>query len=332
MMMKNPYFSVIIPIYNVEAYLRQCVDSVLAQTFHNIEVILVDDGSPDNCPAICDEYARQDPRIKVIHKENGGLSDARNFGIRAAEGEYLLFLDSDDYWGDPEALEVIHRRIGEYEEPADMLMFQAQLIYPDGTVIPDKNGFPDHFNDMTREESLVYMVENGLLIGSACSKVVKRSFLLENDLFFKVGIKSEDVHWIFRVASAMPKYQYTDQYFYMYRKGRPGSITTTVTFSHLCQLADMLEEFGVEGRYHNDTAKRCVLGLVAYQLTILMAYVSNLTDGDQRNQLIRRIKGLKHLLAYDLHPRVKLVNKVRRFAGLDLTIALLGAYLKYRKR
>ena len=330
--MKNPYFSVIIPVYNVEKYLPQCVESVLTQSFENIEVILVDDGSPDNCPAICDEFANKDSRVRVIHKQNGGLSDARNYGIRAAQGEYLLFLDSDDYWGEQDALETVFSRIGQYEEPADMLMFQAQLIYPDGTIIPDRNGFPDHFNDMTREESLIYMVENGLLIGSACSKVVKRSFLLENDLFFKVGIKSEDVHWIFRVAAAMPKYQYTDQYFYMYRKGRPGSISTTVSFAHLCQLADMLEEFSDEGRYADDITKSSVLSLVAYQLTILMAYVSNLTDGDQRNQLIRRIKGLKHLLTYDLHPRVKLVNKVRRFAGLDLTIALLGAYLKYRKR
>ena len=330
--MEHPFFSIVIPVYNVENYLRQCVESVLTQTFENIEVILVDDGSPDNCPAICDEYARQDPRVRVIHKANGGLSDARNCGIRAARGQYMLFLDSDDYWGDPEALETVHRRIGQYGESADMVMFQAQLIYPDGTIIPDKNGFPEHFNEMAKEESLVYMVENGLLIGSACSKVVRRSFLLEHDLFFKVGIKSEDVHWIFRVAEAMPKYQYTDQYFYMYRKGRSGSITTTVSFAHLCQLADMLEEFSDAERYTNDTAKRCVLGLVSYQLTILMAYVSNLTDGAQRKQLIQRIRKLKHLLAYDLHPRVKLVNKVRRFAGLDLTIALLGIYLKYRKR
>lgn len=330
--MKNPYFSVIIPVYNVEKYLPQCVESVLRQSFEKIEVILVDDGSPDNCPAICDEFANKDSRVRVIHKQNGGLSDARNYGIRAAQGEYLLFLDSDDYWGEADALETVFSRIGQYEETADMLMFQAQLIYPDGTIIPDRNGFPDNFNDMTREESLVYMVENGLLIGSACSKVVKRSFLLENNLFFKVGIKSEDVHWIFRVATAMPKYQYTDQYFYMYRKGRPGSITTNVSFAHLCQLADMLEEFSDEESYDNDTAKRCVLGLVAYQLTILMAYVSNLTDRIQRKQLTRRIKGMERLLAYDLHPRVKLVNKVRRYAGLDLTIVLLGVYLKYRKR
>lgn len=96
----QPLISVIIPIYNVEHYLRQCVDSILYQTYTNLEIILVDDESPDTSPAICDEYAQKDKRIKVIHKENGGLSSARNAGLDIAEGEYIYFLDSDDYIGE----------------------------------------------------------------------------------------------------------------------------------------------------------------------------------------------------------------------------------------
>lgn len=92
--------SVIIPVYNVEHYLCQCIDSVLAQTYSNLEIILVDDGSPDGCPQICDEYAAKDKRIVVIHKGNGGLSDARNAGLDICKGEYIYFLDSDDYIGD----------------------------------------------------------------------------------------------------------------------------------------------------------------------------------------------------------------------------------------
>ena len=91
-----PLVSVIIPIYKVEPYLRQCVESVIAQTYKNLEIILVDDGSPDNCPKICDKYSQTDKRIKVIHKPNGGLSDARNAGIEIAKGDYLSFVDSDD--------------------------------------------------------------------------------------------------------------------------------------------------------------------------------------------------------------------------------------------
>ena len=93
--------SIIVPVYKVEPYLRKCVDSILAQTFTDFELILVDDGSPDGCPAICDEYAQKDSRVKVIHKENGGLSDARNAGLDIAQGEYIGFVDSDD-WIHPE--------------------------------------------------------------------------------------------------------------------------------------------------------------------------------------------------------------------------------------
>ena len=90
-------FSIIVPIYKVENYLNQCVDSILNQTFQDFEIVLVDDGSPDACPDICDEYAKKDSRIKVVHKENGGLSDARNAGIAVASGEYFIFIDSEEF-------------------------------------------------------------------------------------------------------------------------------------------------------------------------------------------------------------------------------------------
>ena len=93
----NPMISVIVPIYNVEKYLARCVDSIVNQTYKNLEIILVDDGSPDRCPQMCDDYAEKDSRIKVIHKKNGGLSDARNAGMAVATGEYISFIDSDDW-------------------------------------------------------------------------------------------------------------------------------------------------------------------------------------------------------------------------------------------
>ena len=99
-MATNPLVSVIVPVYKVEPYLRRCLDSIVGQTYKNLEIILVDDGSPDGCPAICDEYAAKDPRVVVIHKENGGLSDARNAGLEIAKGEYISFVDSDDWVAD----------------------------------------------------------------------------------------------------------------------------------------------------------------------------------------------------------------------------------------
>ena len=103
-MNQNPRISVIVPVYNVEQYLPRCVESILAQTYENLEILLVDDGTKDNSGAICDAYARQDARVKAIHKKNGGLSSARNAGIDAATGEYLSFVDSDD-WIEPDMYE-----------------------------------------------------------------------------------------------------------------------------------------------------------------------------------------------------------------------------------
>lgn len=330
--MDAPFFSIIIPVYKVEKHLGECVDSVLAQTFTDIEVILVDDGSPDQCPAICDAYAWKDFRIQVIHKQNGGLSDARNFGVNAAHGRYLMFLDSDDYWDDPNALSLLRAKLQEYDDTADVAMFQAKLLYPDGTVLPDTGRFDESFNAMSPEQALSYMSERGLLIGSACSKAIKRSFFVGNDLFFKVGLKSEDIDWIIRVANCLPRYLYSDQFFYIYRKGRSESITANVDASYLNQFADMLEGFASGFPYTSDTARKCLLSLVAYEFSILMAKTANLVDKAQRKMLLARIRKQRDILRFDLHPKVRKINMVKKLIGFDLVMLLLGFYLRYRKR
>ena len=110
----NPLISVIVPIYNVEKYLARCVDSIVNQTYKNLEIILVDDGSPDRCPQMCDDYAEKDSRIKVVHKKNGGLSDARNAGMAVATGEYISFIDSDD-WIETSMFELLINNIFQYD-------------------------------------------------------------------------------------------------------------------------------------------------------------------------------------------------------------------------
>ena len=119
--------SVIIPVYNTEKYLKECVESVLAQTYHNLEILLINDGATDSSPQICESYAKQDARIKLIHKENGGLSDTRNTGIKQCSGDYVLFLDSDDYWDDPKMVEKLADQMQQY--PVDILNFRYKKIY-----------------------------------------------------------------------------------------------------------------------------------------------------------------------------------------------------------
>lgn len=124
-----PKVSIIVPVYRVEQYLKACLDSALCQTYSDFELILVDDGSPDRCPDICDEYATQDSRIRVIHKKNSGVSDARNAGLDAATGEYIYFLDSDDFM-EPDLLETVVEKM---DTGMDLVIFKYQSVYEDGS-------------------------------------------------------------------------------------------------------------------------------------------------------------------------------------------------------
>ena len=124
--------SVIVPVYKVEKYLYKCIDSIINQTYKNIEIILVDDGSPDNCGKICDEYAKKDERVKVIHKENGGLSDARNAGLNISKGKYIAFVDSDDYVSE-QMLEVMHDKI--LEDGTDMIISSYHNVNENGDLL-----------------------------------------------------------------------------------------------------------------------------------------------------------------------------------------------------
>ncbi len=126
--------SVIIPVYQVEAYLKQCIDSVISQSYKNLEIILVDDGSPDTCPQICDTYAEMDARIKVIHKQNGGLSDARNTGLEIASGDWIAFVDSDDYM-EPTMLQSLYDAA--IEQGADISVCNALFFNGSETWTPD---------------------------------------------------------------------------------------------------------------------------------------------------------------------------------------------------
>lgn len=127
-----PKVSILVPIYKVEKYLQRCIDSVLAQTFSDWEMILVDDGSPDKCPEICDNAAVKDRRITVVHKTNGGLISARKAGVQRAKGEYYMFLDSDD-WLQPNAIEKLYAQM---KEGYDMVRGGAQRVTPNGTILP----------------------------------------------------------------------------------------------------------------------------------------------------------------------------------------------------
>lgn len=225
--------SVIIPIYNVEKYLRHCIDSVLAQKYPNLEVILIEDGSPDRCGEICNTYADRDPRIKVIHKDNGGLSDARNTGVSFATGDYVIFLDGDDYWDDPTALCRLASRLK--QTGADVLNYSYKKFFEDtGKYAPYFWQLPPMPLLNTKAEQLRYLTDNGLYIASACNKLIRRE-LLEN-LRFQEGVYSEDIVWCARLMEKASSMDFVCENFYCYRQ-RSDSIRHTINDKKCNDLA-----------------------------------------------------------------------------------------------
>ena len=162
-------FTVIIPVYKVEEYLERCVDSVLSQTYGDFEVILVDDGSPDNCPAMCDAWAEKNSRIRVIHKENGGLSDARNVGMAAATGKYIAFVDSDD-WIAPEMFERLVKAL--QIDGSDIAACTVEMVWEDDS--PSQLLTVQMNRSLDQQEAQKALLEESLRKQPVCYKSYRR--------------------------------------------------------------------------------------------------------------------------------------------------------------
>lgn len=216
--MDNELISIIVPVYKVEKYLEKCVNSILKQTYTNLEIILVDDGSPDKCGQLCDELAKTDDRIKVFHKENGGLSDARNYGVERANGEYIGFVDSDDY---------IHESM--YEELYKAIKKTGTVIAECGVTRVYKNTLRPHYEGedyflvLDREGYLKEYLENKRLYGSAWCKLIHKD--LAKKIKFPTGKIYEDAFYTLELLKTVDKYTLiSGNYYYYYI--RENSITT----------------------------------------------------------------------------------------------------------
>ncbi len=210
--------SVIVAVYNIEEYLPRCVDSILAQTYRNLEIILVDDGSKDQSGSICDSYAEKDRRIKVIHKKNGGLSDARNAGMDAASGEYIGFVDGDD-WIEPDMYRAMYFACE--KEKAQAAVCRYKQITKSGII----DGSAGNSVSLSRDEALEIYVcgdERYLIYNSVWSKLFARD--LVEGMRFPVGKNSEDIMFTTRAFCRMERLVYLDEAYYNYVLDREGSI------------------------------------------------------------------------------------------------------------
>lgn len=285
--METPEISVIVPVYKVEKYLHRCVDSILNQTFTDLEIILVDDGSPDRCGEICDEYARKDSRVRVIHKENGGLSDARNVGIDISRGKYIGFVDSDDYI-EKDMYEYLYSIIT--KESADVAMCEIFDCFAGKDITHHECGYYDVTDSVG---AIACVLEGKFATVNAVNKLFKKE--LFDHLYFKVGKTMEDAFIIVDllanaqcvVITNCQKYYYfhrddsittksfnksdldlIDAYEYNYRRAMEISPTLEEPailrrcWSRFCILDKMMVS---DGNYDYQIEKECIAFLKSYQ-------------------------------------------------------------------
>lgn len=228
--MLDRLMSVIISVYKVEDYLDKCVNSIVNQTYKNLEIILVDDGSPDNCPAMCDEWAKKDKRIKVIHKQNGGLSSARNAGLDICTGDYIMFVDSDDYC----ALNICEVLLNQLEKnDADFSMCMAQKFDEDHQVevIQNQQSEVSVYSGMDVIEQVYYT--NIPYIMTAWGKLYKKE--LFNNLRYPVGKLHEDEFIIANLLHITKRFVYVTDYLYFYLQ-RSTSIMGNISEKNIRDL------------------------------------------------------------------------------------------------
>lgn len=326
---KTPFFSIIIPIYNVEKYLKQCIESVLKQDFLDIEIILVDDGSPDSCPRICDEFLEKDNRVKVIHKKNGGLSDARNKGLEKAVGEYILFLDSDDYYLDNSFLSKIKQKL---ENEEFDIIFHKRRYYSEYTNelknLPVK--YDENLNKLETISELFYELSKiDSLEAHACLKVIKREFLIKNNLFFKKGILSEDVEWFFRVAPCAKRATVINDVAYCYRV-REGSITHSINLKHLDNLMEIILINSVELlKIKDDKMREALLSYLSYQYYITLGLVW-IYGGKKKREYLKRLFKVSWISKYSISKKTKIPSYLIKYFKY-LTPIILGQYISRKK-
>ena len=224
--MGTPFFSIIIPVYKVrQDYLEKCVESICNQSFCNLEIILVDDGSPDDCGEICDEYSKMDARIKVIHQKNQGVSAARNAGIDAARGEWIMFVDADDWVADG-SYEKLATHVCNCDYDCDILMFRLVKAYENQTVALTYPFESNRVYDTSiyEEKELLYRLAmrppkpGNSMVYFSMDKVIRREFLNTKKLRYPVGLpKSEDKVFVLQCFEKLRKLCFIDEAYYFYR-------------------------------------------------------------------------------------------------------------------
>lgn len=324
------FFSIVVPVYNVSKYLEQCVNSLLDQELADTEIILVDDGSTDNSGEICDLFAKRYPCIKVVHKENGGLSSARNTGINYATGDYVSFVDSDDWWNTEVSVANILKRV---KARPDVEMFQySSLDYYEGQGTFKRK---EHDNLMRiRTDSVEHyyqdLLQNGNLEVSAATKIIKRSFLVENNLTFKEGILSEDNEWILRLLRVLTVVVVIDEPLYICRMRRQGSISNTIGRKNITDLLWIIES-SINYYEQNESPLRTLeLNYCSYLWFSALGLSCQLKANDF-DDIRDEFNKCSSVCEYSNSPKTRVAYCTYQIFGLSVTRRLLGVYIQRKQ-
>lgn len=319
-------FSIILPIYNVEKYLRPCIDSILSQTYKDYEIILVDDGSKDLSGHICDEYGEKYAYVKVLHKPNGGLSDARNYGLSYAKGDYVFFIDSDDYLIDDE---VLSKLVEKSKSKPDVIAFKSVKWFEStGKLGTCTDKLQVSSPNLAATEMYLELIDRDTYYNSAWSKVIRRTLLTDNNIEFERGLLGEDNDWYYKVVRYVNTLELLDEPLYVYRQ-RAGSITTTSSTKNLEHLLLIIEKwisFVQEGELTEN--KKVIRNSLAKQYCHAIIGYANLgAPTEYENRLI----GLKYLLQYSQNHRVRTFRNLNLLVGLSGTVMLLRLRKRIKK-
>jgi len=322
----KPVFSVIVPVYNIEEYLKECVGSILAQREVPLELILVDDGSTDGSPAMCDAFAKEDVRVRVVHQKNGRAAAARNAGLRCAKGDYVLFVDGDD-WIEPSVILTLHHSI--QRRAVDLIFLEAVKAFPDGSQQSFADGYKKELIDgKQRGEVLNHIASLEKFPGSACTKLARMDMIRREQLYFLEGTTGEDVDWVARALLCAETFAYCSETYYFYRQNRPGSVTHRPGESNFVDLLRIVERWS-DPYLTTRPGQELLNDFMAYEFSVAMALYGGLPK-EARKKYRLRMRELKWLLQDGRTKKIKLVNGVQTILGQELACRVLAWYVRTR--
>ena len=311
-------FSIILPVYNVEKYLQECVESILKQTYKDYEIILVDDGSTDKSPEICDRLSEQNPCVKTVHKKNGGQSDARNAGTKTAQGDYILYIDSDDFIIAKDFLEKLTDKT---KNSPDLIFYKYSKYYDTQKRLADCTfSLKSAADKVSYADKIHSLVKDDAFYGMAWIKAIKRAVITDNDIFFDTGLVCEDMDWNYYITLYSQSVEILDEAFIAYRQ-REGSVTATMKIKNLTDFIYILEKWKdkIERECTDEVLKKALLGSLAKYYSNLFVCYARLGDS-RKKEYKDRIKRLDRLFDFAMSKRPQTTAKIYKAFGFDMTV------------